>query len=218
MQLVAILNAPERRLNRDGVRVKHLWSGIARCGVCESPLIAKPRTGSFRRYTCRSKGCVVRNQDLLDAWLLELALLQLEREDAAQLFRMDQNVTDAHAAQREVEQLSAELDAWRADAREGRCSRASFLEIEPGLLERMKRAEARAKRATLPPVLVEVMGPDARTAFLGLELTEQRTILRAIMRPRIHRTDRRIPDGLDTSTIDPGFLYSTESVVQSPAA
>jgi DNA invertase Pin-like site-specific DNA recombinase len=208
-RLLAWLRSDKRRTNRDGTRVKHWWSGIARCGVCDEPLIRRT-SHKLPRYTCRSRsGCVSRVQVKLDAYLTEQALRVLERTDAAQLFRIDHDASDSFAAQAEAQALRAELEGWRQDARSGKVSRESFVEIEPGLLERIAKANERAKKASLPPVLVDVIGPGARQTFLALGVAEQRAILRAIMRPRIHRAKTRRFDGtLETETIDPGFLYA----------
>lgn len=210
--LVALLNDPKRRTRRDGTRVKHWWSGIARCEVCDSGLRRRLSSrGGTPRYRCPA-GHVSRDQVRLDAWLTEQALQQLERTDAAELFRVDTDAGQSASAATEARVLRAELEGWKQDAITGRVSRSSFTDIEAGLLQRIGRADARAERAALPPVLSEVIGPDARQAFFALDdVAQQREILRAIMRPRVHRTSRRLRDGLDTATIEPGFLFTEES-------
>lgn len=218
-QLLARLKDPKRKWNKDGVRVKYWWSGTARCGECDSSLCRHVNQGEGQ-YRCRAKGCVARDQVKLDAYLTEQALRVLERTDAAKLFRIDQIEQanrDAYAAHQEAKRLRAELTAWRADASAGRCSRESFLDIEPGLLDRLKKAEKRAEQASVPPQLVEVIGPNARKAFLKLDITAQREILRTIMRPRIYKAKRRGRGVFDTSTIDPGFRYGPPSAPE-PAA
>ncbi|MCP3800307.1 recombinase family protein [Allokutzneria sp. A3M-2-11 16] len=206
--LSARYNDPNRYRNKDGTRVKWWWSGIALCGECESPMTRSARQGG--RYLCRAGRCVSRDQDLLDAWLTEQALLMLERTDAAKLFRLDADLSESQSALQEAKQLRAELDGWRQDAIAGRVTRASFIEIEAGLTRRIEQAEERAQRATLPPLLTDIIGPGARQAFLGLDIAAQREILRTIMRPRIYKTPRRLVNRLDTDTIDPGFLIASE--------
>ncbi|MFT7836907.1 recombinase family protein [Saccharothrix sp. BKS2] len=206
-KLTALLTAPDRKTSRDGERVKHLWSGIARCGVCDGKLNSIPKWGKLR-YRCAPKSCVMRDQVLVDAWLTEQALLLLEREDAAQLFRIDMDVTQARAAQREAERLRARLDGFRAQAVAGTISGESFAMFEGELLPKIARADELAKRATLPPALVDIIGTDVRAVFLALPLVQQREILRAIMRPRMMPTKKKARGRLDTSAIDPGFLYA----------
>lgn len=209
-RLLARLNDPNRKWNKDGVRVKYWWTGTARCGECDSSLCRHVNNGEGQ-YRCRAKGCVARDQTKLDAYLTEQALRVLERTDAAKLFQIDQNNRDAYDAHKEAKRLRAELTAWRADAAAERCSRESFLDIEPGLLDRLKKAEKRAEKASVPPQLVEVIGPNARQAFLKLDITAQRAILRTIMRPRIYKAAKRGKGVFDTTTIDPGFRYGPPS-------
>jgi DNA invertase Pin-like site-specific DNA recombinase len=206
-KLVALLTNPERRKNRDGDRVKHQWSGIARCGVCGSRTTSVPDNGKAR-YRCYERSCVTRDQGLVDAWLTEQAIMLLEREDAAQLFRLDQDVSDASAAQREAAELRAQLDGFRAQALSKKITAESFAFFEADLLPKIEKADERAKRATLPPVLADVVGANARAALLALDVAQQREIFRAIMRPRILPTKRKARGKLDTDAIDPGFLYT----------
>ncbi|GAB3467041.1 recombinase family protein [Actinophytocola sediminis] len=216
LRLAARLRDPSRRQNKDGVRVRYWWSGIATCGECDGPLARKTQNGKSR-YVCREKWCVGRTQTKLDAYLTEQALRLLERTDAAKLFRIEEDSSGAYTAFQEAERLRAELAAWKVDAAAGRVSRESFLDIEPGLLDRIKKAEKRAEQIKLPPQLMDVIGPNARRAFLSLDVTAQRDILRTIMRPRIYKTVRRGKGVFDTSTIDPGFRYGPSSQDDEPA-
>lgn len=206
-RLVALLTSPDRKSRRDGDRVKHWWSGIALCGVCGGKLTSVIKHGK-RKYRCGPNGCVMREQVLVDAWLTEQALLLLEREDAAQVFRIEADVTQARAAQREAEQLRARLDGFRAQAVAGRISAESFAVFEGELLPKIAKADEQAKRATLPPALVDIIGTDVRSVFLALPVAQQREILRAVMRPRVMPTKKKARGRLDTSAVDPGFLYS----------
>lgn len=160
--------------------------------------------------------CVARRADLLDAWLTEQAILLLEREDAAQIFRLDQDAGEANSAQREAEELRAQLDGFRGQALRKEITAESYAFFEANLLPRIERADAQARQAKLPPVLAEVIGADARRVFLGLDLADQREILRAIMRPRIYRTQRKKRGRLDTETIDPDFLFEIPTSESAP--
>jgi DNA invertase Pin-like site-specific DNA recombinase len=214
--LTRLLKDPGRAVGKDGNRVKHRWSGIARCGVCESPVRARPDRNHLY-YCCGARSvCVARRADLLDAWLTEQAILLLEREDAAQIFRLDQDAGEANLAQREAEELRAQLDGFRGQALRKEITAESFAFFEADLLPRIERADAQARQAKLPPVLAEVIGADARRVFLGLDLADQREILRAIMRPRIYRTQRKKRGRLDTETIDPGFLFEIPTSEPAP--
>jgi DNA invertase Pin-like site-specific DNA recombinase len=207
-KLVRLLKDPGRTVSRDGNRVKHRWTGICRCGICGAGVIVRRNGGHLRYYCGARSGCTSRRKDLLDAWLTEQAILLLEREDAAQIFRLDQDASEANSAQREAEELRAQLDGFRAQVLRKEITPESFAFFEADLLPRIEKADAKAKHATLPPVLAEVIGTDARRVFLALDVAQQREILRAIMRPRLYRTHRKMRGRLDTETIDPGFLYA----------
>lgn len=204
--LTAMLLDPERLANRDGTRSKHFWSGIARCGTCEKGMTATTDAARGLVYRCPS-GHVYVDRVRVDAWLVEQAMGQLERNDARELFRIDASSGKAATAAQQARVLRAELEGWKADAVAGKVSRASFIDIEAGLLDRIAKAEEQAKRATLPPVLAKVIGPQAREAFAKLDLVQQREILRATMRPRIHKSHVPVSHGLDTDALDPGFLF-----------
>ncbi|WNV86556.1 recombinase family protein [Umezawaea sp. Da 62-37] len=215
-KLVALLNAPERKTVRDGDRAKHRWSGISQCGVCKGRTTVVFTHGK-QRIRCKDKSCVTRDYTLVDAWLTEQALLLLEREDAAQLFRIDDDVTEARTAQKKAEELRARLDSLRVQAMEGKITAESFGIFETDLLPRIEKENEKAKRATLPPALVDIIGTDVRTVFMGLAVTQQREILRAIMRPKVLPTKRKARGRLDTAAIDPGFRYSVPVSAPEPA-
>lgn len=215
-RLVALLNDPKRKTRRDGVKVKHRWSGIAVCGVCGSRTSAVKSSKGKPVYRCYDKSCVQRDQILVDAYLTEQAIQMLEREDAAQIFRLDLDMSEARAAQKDAEELRARLDSFRAKAAEGKIVAESYAFIEADLLPKIEKADAKAKRATLPPILADVVGMKARKAFLALDLAQQREICRAIMRPKILPTKRKVPGRLDTDAVESGFLYSPQPEAPAP--
>ncbi|SDC26043.1 recombinase family protein [Actinokineospora iranica] len=204
--LKARLGDPSRKPVRDGSRVRHLWVGIARCGICQNRMIAERVDTKGAAMRCAT-GHVRRPKDKLEAWLTEQAMQLLERKDATRIFKIKDSVVRSQAAQDDAKVLRAELEGWRQDAIAGKVTRESFATIEAGLIERIKTAEGKAERAALPPVLVDVVGPQAREAFAALSLPQQREVLRAIMRPRVYHQKERGRTDLETETIDPGFLH-----------
>lgn len=74
--LQRLIRDPARRLNTH-TRPYLFTGGIARCGVCTGPLIARPSSGSIRRYCCPSTtdlpaGCgkIQRNADQVETEVL----------------------------------------------------------------------------------------------------------------------------------------------------
>ncbi|GLY51287.1 hypothetical protein Lesp01_49430 [Lentzea sp. NBRC 102530] len=208
LKLKALLEDKDRRASEPHPeRVKHLWTGIATCGECGDKICSVFDKGMLR-YRCAVKSCVLRRQDLTDAWLTEQALLLLEREDAAQIFRMHDEKGEAGKAQDDLDALRAQLADFRRQAVQKKISAESFAYFEAELLPEIEKAEERLRRALLPAVLETVVGKvDVRAAFLSLDVVQQRKILRAIMAPKIYKTKKKVRGKLDTTTIDPGFRY-----------
>jgi DNA invertase Pin-like site-specific DNA recombinase/uncharacterized Fe-S cluster protein YjdI len=206
-QLLAILRAPERQRNTNSETLEHLWSGIATCGTCGAGF-GRGSTKDGPRYRC-PKGHASRDYYALHAYLLEFALRTLERPDAAEIFRLKTSKTESAKAEQAARELRAELAMWQADAAAGNVSRESFRAIEPGLLERIRQAEAAARRVRVPAALENMTGVNAREAFARLGIEGQRAVVRTIMRPVIGPSATRGKGAkvMDTSTIDPGLLY-----------
>src|SRR5215207_7865248 len=68
-----------------------------------------------------------------------------------------------------------------------RISLGSFLEFEPDLLARLAEAERRARPVAVPPLVAELAGPEATARWEGLELEQQRAVIRLLCTVRIMR-------------------------------
>ncbi|MEV6609889.1 recombinase family protein [Kutzneria sp. NPDC051319] len=207
VQLSAVLRAPERQRNTNTETLEHLWSGTATCRTCGLGF-GRGSSKDGPRYRC-PKGHASRDYYALHAYLLEFALCTLERPDAAEIFRLKTSKAEAATADQAAQELRAELAMWQADAAAGNVSRESFRAIEPGLLERIRQAEAAARRVRVPAALENMTGVNARAAFARLDIEGQRAVVRTIMRPVIGPSATRGKGAkeMDTSTIDPGLLY-----------
>lgn len=186
--LAQLLNDPSRRSNKDGTRVKHLLSGIAVCDVCESP-VGRITAAGFESYACRQSRHVVRHKGRVDAFVEEALLASLESPDAEDVFRVEQSDVVAKAID-EARTLRSRLDDFYKQAASGGLSAAGLAAVEAELLPSIKAAERSAQRASLPPVIADLVGTHARSAWVDLELTQQRTVIRAVMRPRIVRVGK----------------------------
>lgn len=72
----ARLNDPRRVTNREGTERKHLGSGLYRCGVCGGPI----RTNGTR-YWCPVGSHVLRSQDRIDGFVIDVIRQRLSRPD-----------------------------------------------------------------------------------------------------------------------------------------
>ncbi|AEK37662.1 hypothetical protein CVAR_2317 [Corynebacterium variabile DSM 44702] len=107
----AVLRDPARATNHRGNQVRHLLSGIVRCGGCGRVMYInsrKTRDGKGRRYfyfckgaqgdgsgARRGKGHYSRAREPLDAYVTETLLARLERDDVTELLARSTGAVDA---------------------------------------------------------------------------------------------------------------------------
>ncbi len=182
-QVQAILNAPGRRTNpgRDGK--VHLLSVIARCGVCDSPVVvgrSKPYKGKSKPvYRCQSAH-VLRDQASVDDLVTRLILARLALPDAVDLLVEPDRADQARAAAIRVQELQDRLnDAAEAYAA-GALTLAQMTTINTALRPQIEEAQAsvatpdRAKvlrdlvSAEDPAAVWEAMTPERRRAVVDL--------------------------------------------------
>lgn len=203
-----ILADPTRAVHHRGVAVKHLLSGIAECAVCGGWLRGESNRGRLV-YQCRGrdnelgKGHVSRPREPLEAMVVYAVVRRLSDPTfLARLVDAQKDDTAAVAA-RELSALRARLaDSERAVA-DGEMTASAFGRIEARLLGQISDAEARAVPRTLPPAVRDLARPDAAQRWDSLPLPEQRNVVRALVRIRVHRTTRpRGTRGFDASSVE----------------
>lgn len=160
-----ILNEPSRRTNtgknvrRGGGR--YFLSMISRCDPCGSVLAAARDNRDARPpfYRCQSRGCVQIDMAGLDklaqmtilAYLADPANRQPDRTSDAELSKIDDDIA---AIKGELEDLADQVGR-------GEVSASLAARAEPGILERLRAAEARRDELTTPAILRDLLGPDA---------------------------------------------------------
>lgn len=194
----ALLSDPARR--RGSASVKRLLSGIAECGVCESPIHAG---GGARRgianYRCQGAlGHFARMAEPVEAYVIDVVtsfLANAKGEDGALVLPSilagaegDELAAEADRVRGRIERLRAAFladDEGDADeyATTSRALRERLADIERRLLERMRAAE-----------LGDLLGnPDARAVWDALTLERQRRVLRALpLRVVVHAPGRGV--------------------------
>ena len=197
-EAVALLKDSGSRTATD-YAVKHLLSGIARCGVCGSPCGAVVNR-SAPSYACkgnlrtwRGSRHVVRRLRLVDLRVTEVILQRLEKPDAAREFaeQYDEG-DDTLAAMEELEALERKLEGFRLSA-----ERLDGIPVDT--LERMeakygpliKAARERAKPRAMPAILREALeAPDGPRVWwhgqpgkpeTALELSQRRLLIRTLV-------------------------------------
>jgi site-specific DNA recombinase len=179
----SVLGDPARARFRPG-RNKWLLSGVATCGVCGNPLMA--RLGSPGRraaYGCDGRGCVGCPVEYLDEFVTAVVVARLARPDVyAELAARRADDTAVLAARDEAATLRARLEEFTDAAAAGRLSAAALARIEAKLLPQIRAATERAEREALPAPLRELVDPgeDVATRWAGLSVAARKDVLRLL--------------------------------------
>jgi DNA invertase Pin-like site-specific DNA recombinase len=183
-----ILSNPARRTSRDK-SVKHLLSGIARCGLpeCGRHLYVLKNRG-YLTYTCKPSPHVACNETRLDAYVEEAVVEWLGSGRAVEAFR----ARDASAATAdnlaEIDRLTAELQEARQLVVARRLSVASLAALEGGILPQIDSLREQVRRESVPSVVRDLIGAsDADARWNALLIEERRAALRAIVTVTVNR-------------------------------
>lgn len=164
---VARLSDPRRKTVRDGA-VKHLLTGVARCGVCGTPMRTLKQRGGYRTYLCHPASHVAIKQDWLDEYITELVLTRMEQPDALALLVPPDDGQAAQAASREIEELEGYLRDFydRAGLGPGKgVSPAGLAAIEAKVLPRIEELRRQAEPTSVPEAIRKLAGPRAREVW-----------------------------------------------------
>ena len=182
-QVRAVLQDPTRKTST-GSAAKHLLSGIARCGVCGSPI----RSGLNRQtlsYRCRDKSCVSRNQVEVDYLVAGAVVGRLGREDAVDLLAPERR-DEVRAATTEAAGLRARLNSAADDYADGKIDAEQLERITARLRPKIDAAQTRARVVDDSPLLDGLIGAeDVQAAWNALPLTRQRAVVDLLVRVRI---------------------------------
>jgi DNA invertase Pin-like site-specific DNA recombinase len=151
------LTAPERVTTRPG-RGVHLLSMIGLCDVCGGPIAA--RSGQRgREYVCHRKSCVRVDYDELNTYAEAAILDYLSRPENLVWLTAKDDDAELLAARQQVAEIRAELDDLADEVGSGHLSAGLAARAEPGILARLRAAEAREAELTTPTALRNFVGP-----------------------------------------------------------
>ncbi|MCV7401306.1 recombinase family protein [Mycobacterium fragae] len=182
-QVEAILSNPARRTNPGNDGRVHLLSVLARCAVCDTPVVVakgKPYKGKSKPiYRCRSAH-VIRDQASVDDLVTRIILARLALPDAVDLLAEPDRAEQVHAAAARVQELHDRLnDAAEAYAA-GAITLAQLTTINAAVSPKLDQAQTDAAspdrdkvlgglvRATHPATVWERMTPDRRRAVVDM--------------------------------------------------
>jgi site-specific DNA recombinase len=197
-----ILTDPARRTTRLGPRTgTYLLSSLARCAECGGKLTWKKAPANNRRtihkpvYWCPNRSCVGIYADALDEYVSRVVVRWLSDPQVAADLTEGNDSDVARQARIDADRAKVDLEEWRRHAEKGEVSVVSFSRVEKGLLERINEAERLAQAASLPPVFVGNVGPQAQAGWDALDMLARRQIVRTIAEVRLKRVGRggRVP-------------------------
>lgn len=192
---VALLTRPERRTTTRGTKLTHWLTNVAVCGTCRTTKLRARSCGTKRprlTYICDGCGMVV-GAAALEDFVERVLLARLARPDAASIFVARTDDQAVIAAEKEVEDLEAELAEWRALAKARKVSPASFAEFEADLLPRIEAAKQKVRRLTVPPEHVDLSMADVPERWPGFGPELKRRYARALVDLVVHPAARRGP-------------------------
>ena len=188
-QVEAILSNPSRNTNpgRDG-RV-HLLSVLARCGVCDGPMVvgkSKPYKGKSKRiYRCRAAH-VSRDMAAVDDLVSGTIVERLSRPDAAELLAEPDRADHARAAAHRVRELQDRLhDAAEAYAAET-ITLAQLTTINATLRPKLEAAQTESASPSRVQVLGDLAGAaDPAAVWDRLSPARRRAVVDLLVEVRI---------------------------------
>ena len=165
---------------------KYLLVGIARCGVCGTPVNTQYSPTGTRQYGC-PQGHVTRGADNVDTLVEKVLLAQLRRSPGLDLSGRDES-TD-HMA--EAEALRARLTDLALEFADGILTAAQLRTATERIQQKLQDVEARLSSAAGNPTLAALAASqDVAAAWEKLDLDRRRAVVDAVLEIEIHRTRR----------------------------
>lgn len=188
-RLRSLLKDPSRRASRPPRRYL-LAGGLTRCGLCDVPLVARPRTDGTRRYVCSHgpglPGCgkIATVAEPLETLVIEAVLYRL---DTPELNAALTNAIRSNEALSELrDQLGhdeEQLEMLATDFGNNAITRSEWFAARDPIQTRVDQARRRLARLS-PTALVEQyagQGDALRDAWSDLPLSRQQAIIKSIL-------------------------------------
>lgn len=192
-KLGAILSNPARRTNPGRGRTVHLLSAIARCGVCDGPMVvgkSKPYKGRSKRiYRCRAAH-IIRDQAFVDDLVSRVVVGRFSMPDAADLMAQPDRADSARAAAVRVQVLLDRLNDVAEAHAAGTVTLAQLKAINARLLPELDQAQDESvSPANREDVLGDLVGAaDPAAVWAKLSPARRRAVVDLLVEVRIFPT------------------------------
>lgn len=180
-RLVAILTDPGRRTSTTARPGVNLLSGIAQCGLCETPVRVLVAHGSRpRAYVCPRCFGVRRKQGPVDDLITDLVLERLSLPDALHAFVP----VDSGQLVEEAQALRARLDLVADQYASDEIDSHQLTRISSRLRQRLAQLES-SIRNTIGPDLSDLATVDIRDRWDALPTERKRAVISQLVQIRI---------------------------------
>jgi site-specific DNA recombinase len=191
--LVERLTNPARKTVRDG-SIKHLLVGIALCGVCGAPC-RRVKNRNTPSYMCGQGFCVARAQAPTDAYVSDVVIARLSREDVHDLLIEQPEVSEAAAR---LTALRNQRSRLKEKVKDCSIDVDTYADIDASLRDQITTLERQLRPKGIPQALTDLAGrPDVAACWNGLSVPQRRELIRVLLVPRI------LPTGKGARQFDP---------------
>ena len=206
--VVAVLRDPSRR-SEVGSERRYVLAGIARCGLCDAPLITGwavrgTRSAGARRRTlrCSSAAHVVRKAEPIEEFVEAVILARLARPDAADLFA--QPGQDVAGLRAEAVALRARRDDLASLVADGLLDGAAVRERATPIMERLRVIDRLLAPTTVThPAAALVGADDVERVWARLDVEARSQIIDALVEVVVY------PAGRGAQWFDPATVEIT---------
>jgi site-specific DNA recombinase len=190
-----------RRGARGGQDVKHLLSGIARCGKCGAFMYRGHDRKKRLVYACKDGlGHIARSLEHLDAYVTAVILERLATVDFSDLTAQHPEATQARA---EAAELRQRLDDAAGEYSAGNVSASMLGKVEAELVPRIKAAEKRARAPSVPPNIADLVGEGVDERWDALSVEQRREVVRLLLDITVKPTTKpRGSRGFDPDAVE----------------
>ena len=195
-RVVALLTDPTRRTS-PGATVRHLLSGIARCGVCDGPMRIYPAKDGrrFPTYVCKANH-VRRAQPDVDALVNEVVTTFLAGPHALTLLAGPDDAAALAEAERHYADVRARLDVAASMFASGTTDAVTFERINAQLQPELARADRSRHAVSSVPDLLDLARPDIAELWADgdtIPLSRKREAIARLVDVVILRSSRGTP-------------------------
>lgn len=197
--VIARYNSPERDKWRNPTTVKHLGTGIYRCGRCPGSMRIVIQHGKPNRYDCRECHRVSRLQPPVDELVQGVLIGRLSEPDIldALLQCDDHQLTQLRAESARLRAKRVELrEAWDDD----RIATDDYLDLTARIRQKLETIDDQLRPRHIPAAVTEIAGKWAAEKWAETPIATRRAIIDTLIIVTI------LPGAPSFGPFDPRFV------------